>query len=89
MMSTKPAYETHVDARYPLSAETAKILAAAHEVHRHLGPGFEEVIYQRALARELPVQDLEFSREELIDVLYKGQKVGRKRVDFIVGSDSE
>ena len=89
MTATHTAYEAHVDTRYPLSAETAKILAAAHEVHRHLGPGFEEVIYQRALARELPVHGLEFSREEWIDVLYKGEKVGRKRVDFIIGSDSE
>jgi GxxExxY protein len=40
---------------------TAQIIAAAHEVHRALGPGFEETIYQRALARELPTHDLEFA----------------------------
>jgi GxxExxY protein len=49
-----------------------------------LGPGFEEVIYQRALALELPAHDLDFSREVWIDVHYKGEKVGSKRVDFIV-----
>jgi len=38
---------SYVDTRYPLSALTAKALAAAHEVHRVLGPGFEELIYQR------------------------------------------
>ena len=53
-------------------------------LYRTLGPGFEEVIYQRALARELPAHDLEFSREVWIDMQYKGEKVGRKRVDFIV-----
>ncbi len=37
----------HVDSLYPLSALTSKIIAAAQEVHRFLGPGFEEVIYQR------------------------------------------
>ena len=84
-MANGPEYHNYVDARYPLSAETARILAAAHEVHRHLGPGFEEVIYQRALARELPVHGLEFSREVWMDVLYKGEKVGRKRVDFMIG----
>ena len=74
----------YVKAGYPLSDVTARIIAAAHEVHRELGPGFEEVIYQRALARELPAHNLEFSREVWIDVHYKGEKVGRKRVDFIV-----
>ena len=81
--------DTYVDERYPLSALTARIIAAAQEVHRTLGPGFEEVIYQRALARELPAHDLEHEREVWIDVLYKGNKVGRKRVDFIVGDDSD
>ena len=82
-------HERYVDARYPLSAETARILAAAQEVHRHLGPGFQEVIYQRALAKELPAHGLEYSREVSMDVLYKGEKVGRKRVDFVIGSGTE
>jgi len=80
------AREAYVDDRYPLSAETGRIIAAAQEVHRQLGPGFEEVIYQRALERELPAHGLESSREVWIDVLYKGEKVGRKRVDFMVGA---
>jgi GxxExxY protein len=86
MRKMNTEHERYVDARYPLSAETARILAAAQEVHRHLGPGFEEVIYQRALAKELPAHGLEYSREVWIDVLYKGEKVGRKRVDFVVGA---
>jgi GxxExxY protein len=76
--------EQYVKAEYPLSDVTARIIAAAKEVHRELGLGFEEVIYQRALARELPAHDLEFSREVWIDIHYKGEKVGRKRVDFII-----
>jgi len=76
--------EQYVKAGYPLSDVTARIIAAAREVHRVLGPGFEEVIYQRSLAKELPVQDLDFSREVWIDIYYKGEKVGRKRVDFII-----
>lgn len=76
----------YVKSQYPLSDVTARIIiiAAAQEVHRTLGPGFEEVIYQRALARELPVHNLAVSREVWIDVHYKGEKVGRKRVDFVV-----
>jgi len=76
--------EQYVKVEYPLSDVTARIIAAAQEVHRQLGPGFEEVIYQRALARELPAHELDFSREVWIDVHYKGEKVGRKRVDFII-----
>jgi len=76
--------QQYVKDEYPLSDATARIIAAAKEVRRTLGPGFEEVIYQRALAVELPVHDLEFSREVWMDVTYKGVKVGRKRVDFLI-----
>ena len=74
----------YVKPEYPLSDVTGRIIGAAKEVRRELGPGFREVIYQRSLARELPAHDLEFSREVWIDVLYKGEKVGRQRVDFII-----
>jgi GxxExxY protein len=73
----------YVKPEYRMSDVTARIIAAAQEVHGVLGPGFEEVIYQRALARELPSHDLEFSREVWIDVRYKDEHVGKKRVDFI------
>ena len=78
----------HVDERYPLSALTGRIIAAAQEVFNTIGSGFEEKIYQRALALELPAQGLEFSREVWIDVIYKGEEVGKKRVDFIVDDPS-
>ena len=81
--------EQYVKAEYPQSEVTARIIGAAKAVHRELGPGFEELIYQRALARELPSHKLEYSREVWIDVHYKGEKVGRKRVDFIVGAVGE
>ena len=63
---------------------TEAILAAVFEVHRRLGPGFEEIFYQRALAREFSVRNLDFGREVEIPVRYKGEQVGTKRVDFIV-----
>jgi GxxExxY protein len=74
----------YVKAEYPLSETTSRIIAAAKQVHGTLGPGFEEVIYQRALAHELPAHNLEFEREVWIEVFYKDRKVGRKRVDFVV-----
>jgi GxxExxY protein len=63
---------------------TAAILAAAFEVHNTLGPGFEEVFYQRALHRELAARDLDAAREVEIEIRYKGMRLGRKRVDFMV-----
>ena len=80
--------KSYVDDRYPLSALTAKIIQAAHEVHGTLGPGFRELIYQRALARELSMQGLEFEREVWMDVQYKGETVGRQRVDFVIGDET-
>jgi len=83
-MKGKAMAEQYVRKEYPLSDVTARIIAAATEVHRVLGPGFEEVIYQRALARELPAHNLEFNREVWMDIHYKGEKVGAKRVDFVI-----
>ncbi|MGA9533475.1 MAG: GxxExxY protein [Anaerolineales bacterium] len=53
-------------------------------MHHHLGPGFRELFYQRALALEFPAQGLEFSREVRIAVHYRGARLGHTRVDFIV-----
>lgn len=80
--------QPYVREEYLLSALTGRIIKAAKVVHKELGPGFEEVIYQRSLALEFPAHDLDFSREVWIDVHYKGEKVGRKRVDFIVGDET-
>ncbi len=76
--------ERYVRPEYPHSETTGKIIGVAKVVHGELGPGFEEVIYQRALALELTAQGLDFAREVWLDVHYRGQKVGRKRVDFMV-----
>ena len=74
----------YVKKAYPHSEITGRIIAAANQVHSHLGPGYEEVIYQRALALELPAHGLDFEREVRIEVAYKGEKVGVKRVDFLI-----
>ena len=76
--------QPYVKPEYPQSEITGRIIAAAQQVHRTLGPGFEEVIYQRALALELPGQGLDFSREVWMEIHYHDQVVGRKRVDFII-----
>ncbi|TAK64839.1 MAG: GxxExxY protein [Bacteroidetes bacterium] len=69
---------------YPLSELTGKIIGCAMEVHRVLGNGFQEVIYQRALEIEMRQQGLEFSREHEMEISYKGYNIGTRRVDFFV-----
>ena len=54
------------------------------EVHNNLGNGFQEVIYQRALAYEMQSQDIPFAREFTMQIYYKEYHVGTRRVDFLV-----
>lgn len=63
---------------------THKIIGAAMEVHSVLGNGFQEIIYQRALAIELADRNISFSREHIMDIQYKGENIGTRRVDFFV-----
>ena len=63
---------------------TYKIIGCAMEVHKHLGNGFQEVIYQRALAIEMSSQGIDYSREHEMQIQYKGQEIGTRRVDFFV-----
>ncbi|RXQ96061.1 GxxExxY protein [Ancylomarina salipaludis] len=61
-----------------------KIIGCAMEVHKRLGNGFQEVIYQRALAIEMKIQGIEFSREHEMPIRYRGHNIGSRRVDFFV-----
>lgn len=63
---------------------THKIIGCAMQVHRTLGNGFQEVIYQRALAIEFSHQNIEFVREQEMDLYYREQHIGTRRVDFFV-----
>lgn len=63
---------------------TYKTIGCAMEVHKHLGNGFQEVIYQRALAIEMQLQGIEFSREHEMKIQYKDYEIGTRRVDFFV-----
>lgn len=54
------------------------------EVHNTLGPGFQEVIYQRSLALELRKKNISFVREQSHKIYYKGIDVGTRRPDFVI-----
>jgi GxxExxY protein len=76
--------EPFINLEYPLSNVTAKIIKIAKRVYQAIGPGFEELIYQRALELECKYESLDFSREIWIEIHYRDTVVGRKRVDFII-----
>ncbi len=61
------------------------VIAAAKNVHAEIGPGFETQIYQRAMGLELESQDIPFHREVWIDLFYRNQRIGHKRIDFVIG----
>lgn len=63
---------------------THKIIGCAMEVHNQMGNGFQEVIYQRALAIELGFQNLSYARELEMELSYKNISIGTRRVDFFV-----
>ncbi|MCK5062064.1 GxxExxY protein [Candidatus Parcubacteria bacterium] len=73
-----------VNEKYKYSDLTVKIIGAAIEVHKFLGNGFQEVIYQRALAIELGEKGLFFVREQEMQINYKGRDIGTRRVDFFI-----
>ena len=69
---------------YKYSELTSKIIKCAMAVHSALGNGFQEVIYQRALAIEMNLAALEFSREFEMPIFYREEQIGTRRVDFLV-----
>ncbi len=63
---------------------TRRIIGCAMKVHSTLGNGFQEVIYQRALAIEMGYEGLNFEREKEMGIFYRGEHIGTRRVDFFV-----
>jgi GxxExxY protein len=65
-------------------ALTDRIIAAAIRVHKELGPGFLEAMYEEALAIELTAAGLAFERQKLLPVFYHEHVIGEHRLDFVV-----
>jgi len=63
---------------------TGRIIAAAIAVHRQLGPGFLESVYEEALCVELEACEIPYERQKSVDILYRGRKVGEHRLDLFV-----
>ncbi|MCF8305484.1 MAG: GxxExxY protein [Ignavibacteriales bacterium] len=73
-----------INGKYKYSDLTGKIIGCSMEVHKILGNGFQEVIYQRALEKEMALQGLSFAREFEMPIFYKEEQIGTRRVDFLV-----
>jgi GxxExxY protein len=63
---------------------TGEIIGAALEVHKELGGGFQELIYQRALAIEFSIRRIDYAEEKETPVYYKTSNIGSRRVDFLI-----
>lgn len=73
-----------INEQYKYSALTSKIIGCAIAVHKILSNGFQEVIYQRAMAIEMRIAGLSFSREHEMPIYYTNEIIGTRRVDFLV-----
>lgn len=63
---------------------TQQIIAAAIRVHRELGPGFLESIYEEALAVEFALSGIQFIRQHPVPLFYRDHQIGEHRLDFLV-----
>jgi len=68
-----------------LDALAHAVIGAALEVHKYYGPGLDEDLYQRAMEIELGARRIQFVRQAFVEVEYKGQPIGTRRIDLIVG----
>lgn len=71
-----------VNKKYLYSELTDKIIKSASKVHKILGPGLVEILYQRALKIELSKNGIKAEREKKIEMLYGGINIGFDKVDF-------
>ena len=62
-------------------------IAVAIEVHRELGPGYDEAVYENALAVEMDIRGIPYERQKPVDIYYKGHLVGEGRMDFYLGGE--
>ena len=69
---------------FPLKQETHNIIGAAMEVHRRMGPGFLEAVYQECLSLEFKMQEIPFVGQPRVQLEYRGHKLRREYVpDFV------
>jgi GxxExxY protein len=73
-----------INERYPNSRITGSVIGAAMEVHRRLGPGFLESVYEEALAIELSLKKISYERQKQLPVIYRGKVIKDFICDFFI-----
>ena len=63
------------------------VIGAAIEVHRTLGPGYQEKIYEEALSVEFGIREIPYRRQHPVEVVFKGHSCGEGKLDFLVGDE--
>ena len=87
MGKTQQAERDYPEEEYPLKSLTEAIISAAIAVHKELGPGFLEGIYENPLAIELQSRGHSVGRQLSLPVRYQGQEVGEHRLDMLVDDE--
>ncbi|HET8609720.1 MAG TPA: GxxExxY protein [Burkholderiales bacterium] len=85
-MNRQDAKDAKAEPQESVDGLARVVIGAALEVHRQLGPGYLESVYEEAMAVELSLRDIEFERQKRIPVQYKGRPVGEGRIDLIVAN---
>jgi GxxExxY protein len=67
-----------------LNKLTERIIGCAIEVHRHLGPGLLESVYESAMCIELELAELAYEQQKIVPVIYKNHLIGEHRLDLLV-----
>ena len=68
----------------PAADLCTRVLRCAQMVHRSLGPGLEDFLYERALALELAAERIAYQRDAFVEVRYRGAIVGKRKVSFLI-----
>jgi GxxExxY protein len=73
------------DRYFPLWDQTEKIIQCGVEVHKQLGSGFLEIVYKDALVHEFTVREIQFEREKMYKIAYKGKVLPHQfYADFVI-----
>lgn len=86
-MNRQDAKVARIEPNKRLDRLARAVIGAAIEVHRHLGPGYLESVYEEAMVVELALRGIPFERQKPVSVSYKGHDIGEGRVDLLVGSE--
>ena len=72
---------------FPLKEVTERIISCAIEVHKTLGPGLLENLYEEALECEFKSREILYERQKEISLHYKGTEIGKHRIDYLIKNE--